>query len=356
MPNEDKDIERFLSVGNNIMFHTEPNRKDGPRYKTIIRGWRKSDHILLDRPKTQTGAFVALSEGQSCVMRFLVEGRACAFDSYVLNWDTTRQHPYMRIRWPKSLQYVNFRRFERLKLQLPCSIQWPGLDTATNEEIRDMSIGGCGIQASCGCPESSTLLVSFTLPDGSHLQDLKTQVCNVRQVGEHYQLGCRFEEGQEYVTNDIAFFVTSTLDRQRISSPEDRISDRATERVLIMDDNEQIGARLKRGFEQRGFEALLAGNVVDGMCRLRMSLPVAVVVSETMKDLSGIDIIRIIRNVEDFATTLVYLYGGQDDQLEDRAGVVGAAGYFPPTMTMAPDIVLDVSQELAKRLHRPGGR
>lgn len=344
MPTEEKDIERFLSVGNSIMFHTDSNRKDGPRYKTVIRGWRKLDHILLDRPKAPNGAFAALNEGQNCVMRFLAEGRACAFDSYVLNWDAIRQHPYMRIRWPKSVQYVNFRRFERLKLQVVCSVQWAD-SSSSQEEIRDLSIGGCGVQSAHVCSEGEVMLLTFSLPDGSHIEELKTQVCNVRPVGEQYLLGCRFVEGQEYVTNDIAFFVTSTLDRQRIFMAEER----PAQRILIVDDNETVGARLKRGFEQRGYEALLAANVVDGMCRLRMSSPIAVLVSETMKDLAGLEICRIIRRVEDFQKTLLYLYGGQESWLADRAKEMGIDGYFPPVVTMAPDIILDVSQVLAKR-------
>jgi len=344
MPEQEKDVERFLVVGNAIMFHTEPNRKDGPRHKTVVRGWRKGDHILLDRPKSPLGGHVPLTENQPCVMRFLIEGRACAFDSYVLNWEVSRQHPCMRIRWPKSVQFVNFRKFERLRVQFPCNVQWAD-GGATDEEIHDISIGGCRIHASRGCPEGSTLGLTFALPDGARLEELKSQVCSVRQEGERYLLGCRFTEGQEYEVNDVAFFVTSTLDRQRFAESEER----AVQRILIMDDNEEIGSRLKRRFEQRGFETLLAGNVVDGLCRLRLLPPCAVMVSQTLKDLPGLTICRIIRNLEEFKTTLLYLYGGEDRGLPDSAREIGVDGYFPPVITMAPDMVLAASQALAQR-------
>ena len=344
MPEQEKDVERFLVVGNAIMFHTEPNRKDGPRHKTVVRGWRKGDHILLDRPKSPLGGHVPLTENQPCVMRFLVEGRACAFDSYVLNWEVSRQHPCMRIRWPKSVQFVNFRKFERLRVQIPSTVQWAE-GGATDEEILDISIGGCRIQSTHGSSEGSLLQMTFTLPDGTHLEGLKSRVCSVRQEGERFLLGCRFEEGQEYDVNDVAFFVTSTLDRQRFVESEAR----AVQRILIMDDNEEIGSRLKRRFEQRGFETLLAGNVVDGMCRLRLLPPCAVMVSQTMKDLPGLTICRIIRNLPEFKTTLLYLYGGEDSELPESAREAGADSYFPPVITMAPDLVLAASQVLAQR-------
>ncbi len=345
---ESKDVEEFLSVGTSIMFHTDPVRKDGPRFKTNVRGWRKGNHILLDRPKAANGSFVALQEGQQCVVRYLCEGKACAFDSQVLGWDSRRQSPYLRIRWPQSLQYVTFRKFERIKIHLKCQIEWPtGEHSAAC--MCDLSIGGCGLHS---CHEShvdENIKLSFQLPDGVHVQEVQAKVRNVRALTQRNFLGVEFCENQEAVENEIAFFVTSLLERQRMAGELEA----AAHRVLVIDSDPKISARLKQTFEFRKCEVVLATNVVDGMYRLRVAKPSAVIVHQELSDLVGLEVCRIIRECIDFKNTLVYLYGGEDENLEAKAIGVGATGYFPPLLTMAPDIAAGVSQALAKREFNP---
>ena len=93
------DIENFLQVGNRIIYYGDLQLKHAPRYQSALRGWQRKVHLLLDRPKTTTGGYAPLQEGQECSLRFIKGGMACAAGSQVIDWDTRRSHPFLRLRW-----------------------------------------------------------------------------------------------------------------------------------------------------------------------------------------------------------------------------------------------------------------
>ncbi len=344
MPVEQRNVESFFQVGTVVMLHTDPNRKDGPRFKTVVRGWRKPTHLIVDRPKTEAGMFAALTEGQNCVVRFLHEGRACAFDTMIIDWDTRRSHPYLRSTWPKSLQYVSFRRFERVKVKLPCTVQRKD-GSSSAEELRDLSIGGCGVAAFRPLREGESVSLSFELPDGMTLADVKAGVRNVRPMGDTFFLGLEFHKGQESVENDLAFFVLSMLDRMHATGEASRQSPR----LLIIDDDAEGAGKIRHGFERKNWEALVAYDTADGLSRLRMSSPSAVVVNQNLKDLPGTTVCKVLKMSRDFGSVPVFVYGGDDPNAGAAVTEAGGDGFFPASTTMVPDMVVDIPRLLKKR-------
>lgn len=341
-PVERRDIERFLAVGKTVIFHAEPNRETAPRFKSAIRGWRKGSHVLLDRLKTPDGNFVTVHAGQPCVVRFLHEGHACAFDSAVIDWDSRRSSPYMRLMWPKEFKHACFRKFERVKVQAPCSVSVNGQNW--EGELRDLSIGGCGLEAGMLVAPKETVLLSFDLPDGALIRDIQAVVRSERKMNTGLFLGCEFASGQEAVEGDIAFFVTASLNQCRAEGPNGD----PRPRVLVMDDDRDRCTKLRRKFEQGGCEVFLASNVVDGMLRLRMTPPAVLLASESLQDLAGTEVCRIVK-MSPYAENLkVYVYGGEGEGIERRTQQAKADGYFPPGKTMVPDIVFDISQALTQ--------
>lgn len=339
---EAKEIERFLGVGTILVFHTEPNRRDGPRHKTVLRGWRKPSHLLVDRPKIDSGLFVALQEGQQCVIRFVHDGLACAFDSVVIDWDTRRSNPYLRITWPQEIQYVQFRKFERVKFTFPCTVQTED-GAVFNGEIRDISAGGCGLV----CPsfdrdEAKNVYLSFTMPDGVTVEGVKAEVRSQRKGADGMFLGVEYLPRQERALNDIMFFVTSRLDRSKGS-------DQPAPRVLVIDSDGDFAARLRRCFERRNTDVICATGTLDGLCALRNTPPKALLVSAAMTDLPAVELCRLIRATKSLEDLQVYVYGGDPGQLEQLVRGVGANGYFPPKSTLAPDMAFDVSRELESK-------
>jgi CheY-like chemotaxis protein len=342
MATERKNVERFMEVGAVAMLHTEPHRKDGPRFRTVFRGWRKSVHVLLDRPKTELGSFVSLHEGQPCVMRFLHEGRACAFDTQVIDWDTRRVNPYLRIRWPQSLEYIGFRKFERIKLASPCVLVLND-GQRLNAELVDLSLGGCGITCNSPVTAGMCLTFSFTMPDGMVVENVDIIVRNVRESAEQFLLGAQFLPGQDIIENDVAFYVTNSLERARAEQ-----GDLLTPRILIIDDNQDQMAKLKENFEAQGYSVLLANNTVEGIFRMRMSNPLAAVISAEMSDLPGIDLCRLLKANRQFEHLPVFVYGGQGEALNQRVQEVGGERYFPKSPAMIPEIAFEVARQVTQ--------
>ena len=339
MPAEQHDIERFLEVGSILILHTDPNRKDGPRYKTILRGWRKGAHMLMDRPKTEMGMFVALQEGQTCVFRFLYQGLACAFDAMILDWDTRRSNPYLRVQYPQEIQYLQFRKFERVQVQCEASVTYANGTRAT-AEVRDVSIGGCGIFVTGAPPEDvKRLVLSFTLPDGVQVDAVRSVMRSVRDVSGGHVLGLEFEASQERVQDDISFYVSTTLSREKAGGMP-------TSPVLIVDGDTDQTARLRRNLERQNIDVFAAATSIDGICRLRTVNPRVLLVSGGMADFPAADLCRLIIDSGEFKQLHVIVYGGDPEGLQDAARTRGIHRYFPSSNTLAPDIAFEVSKLL----------
>lgn len=338
---EKRNVERFFEVGAVVMLHTDANRKDGPRYRSVVRGWRKGGHVLMDRPKTDQGAMAALQEGQECVIRFIHEGMACAYDTQVIDWDTRRHNPYLRVTWPRELQFISFRRHERLKVQLPCRIALND-GTPASGEIRDMSLGGFGAQVSVSCNEGSIITMDFELPDGTSVRSAKALVKSSREVEGAWFVGCEFQQDSGHASSDIDFYLTSTMERRRAEQTEQK----NVARVLVVDSDETMAGRLKSNFEKRGYDVVTASNTVDAFYRLRMTPPLAVIINQAQPDLAGLEICRLIKQHKDLEHLPVYLYGGEGADLAQRSHAVRANGYFAPCPSLAPDIAFEVHEEL----------
>lgn len=339
MPAEQKDIERFLEVGSILILHTDPNRKDGPRHKTVLRGWRRGGHLLLDRPKTDMGMFVALQEGQTCVFRFLYQGLACAFDAMILDWDTRRSNPYLRVQYPQEIQYLQFRKFERVQVQCEAAVTYPAGTRAT-AEVRDVSIGGCGLFVAAAPPEDmKRVVLSFTLPDGVQVEAVRAVVRSARPIQGGYLLGLEFESDQERVQDDISFFVSTTLSREKAGGMP-------VSPVLILDNDANETARLRRNLERQNIDVFAAATSIDGICRLRTVNPRVLLVSGAMTDFPAADLCRLVIDSGEFKQLHVLVYGGDPRVFEDGVKARGVHRYFPPSNTLAPDIAFEVGKLL----------
>lgn len=343
MPREQKIVERFLEVGCVAVLHTEPHRKDGPRFRTVLRGWRKPQHLMMDRPKTNKGTMVSLLEGQNCVIRFLYEGRACAFDSQVLDWDTRRHNAYLRVRWPAAIDYVAFRKYERVRLNVPGFVVLNNGQPVPGE-VSDVSLGGCGMLLNQAVPAGACVKLSFTLPDGTNVENVDVIVRNSRETpgSDLSLLGLQFLPGQQVVENDVAFFVTSSLERFRLEQ-----GDEMPPRILVVDDNEDQAAVLKENFEAQGYSVVLANNVVDALHRMRMSTPLAVLIQQGLEDLPGVDLCRIVKRNRTFSNTPVFVYAGSPE-LGEQVTAAGGNGHFPPSEAMCAEIAFEVSRQVTQ--------
>ena len=337
---DEKDLESYLNVGCPLVLHPEPFEASAPRYSTCVRGWSKSSYLLIDRPRINS-RFAAIRENQPCIVRFLYNGLACAFDTIILDWDTRQYHSYCRISWPTKFQTVSFRKFERVRAQISCSFAYA--KSKYTGIIEDISIGGCRIRTSCQPENDCSIELNLSLPDGCVLEQIRADVKNVRVSGSEFLLGCQFQEDQPEVESDIAFYVTTVLDRGEVRNTE-------RQRVLIIDDNRTVAMVLRNLFEQKGIEVLPASGTLDGLSRLRLSSPDAVLVSQRMPDLPGIDCVRLIHGTRGLETLPLFLYGG--DIAPDEVKKAGAIMHFPqriPAIQIAKQVLAEL-EKVAKEV------
>ena len=321
MAGDTEDLESYLRVGKVVVLHLNPHQSPGPQFRTFIRGWHKSSHIMVDRPALESGS-APLTKGQPCVLRFVSDGFAGAFESSILSWEEHEQGNYCNLSWPQDLQIVPFRKHYRTKVEFPCKFS---VEDETYEGIiRDLSIGGCGVFSHTALAEGTDVEMSFTLPDGLPLKKVRAIVREARPMGDDALLACEFYDRQEHVQSDVAFYLSSLIERERGGGRAE-----IGRQLLIIDENEDNAASLKRGFRDLGWDAVIVSSTIDGMHRLHATPPVALIVSQEQQDLTGLDIIRMVKSTSGFESLPVFLYGKDTGDLRARALEIGVAGYFP---------------------------
>jgi CheY-like chemotaxis protein len=315
---EDRNVERYLGVGRPAAFDSDPFHKEAPRYSTHIRGWRRPSYILLERP-TINGRYAAMHENQQCAIRFVSEGRACAFDTCVLDWDTRSFNAYCRVAWPQSLKTASFRKFERIGLTQPCTIA--AADIVAEGIIHDVSLGGCALSTKIELEKGSTCRLSFPLPEGIFIDGVACVVRRVAQIGDDaFSIGCEFKPGQPIVSVDIAYFTMASLDRSGLLQSQ-------SERTLIISENDALRDLLAPVLEAGQFEVLQAASVVDGIVRLRLSTPCAIIIDGNVKELGVAQFVRMLRRTRGCENVSLFVLCASPE-VAAEATAAGANGCF----------------------------
>ncbi len=319
MAKEASTVEQYLSVGQPALIHVDPGRGDSQRHGSIIRGWQAGGYVLFDAP-FEEGNFVSLPRSKPCVIRFLSEGRACGFNSAVLNEGSSR-YPYLRMHWPRRVQCVSIRQHARVETQVPCVIQ---LEDGSKTEgiIRDLSAGGCCVDAHSAIDADSTIVLTFALPDATPVEGAKVTVKSTKASRNGWVLGCAFAESETHARFCCDFYVSSTLERMRGPA-------RAPHRAVILEKDEGNFQSVREQLEGKGYEVSQVTGVLDAFFSLRMTPPGSLWMGHEQREMSPLEIAQIVHNTEGFRELPVYVYGGNDEIMKDQAADQGLAGYIP---------------------------
>lgn len=330
------DVGSCLEVGRAAIL--QPVTEDGKgrfRIKGFIRGWQNGRYVLLDVPSEDLPTNVRPEV--PCVVRFLHEGTACGFRAAVLDTRPVGREQFVRVTWPAEICLSCVRRHERVEVSIPCTARNRD-GAAVPATIMDLSFGGCRIAFAEGISEGDALALDFTMPDASEVEGLRVACRNVVGAAGQSAAGCVFSEGQEALLQDIKFYVTTTLDRMRGHAP-------SQPRVLIIERNTRVVRFLQSWFEQRGYEAVVSSEGVDGIFLLRMSRPSAVLVNVATPGLPGPEICRTITASERFKDLTVLAYGEESDEQRRGALEAGATAYIS-----AGDDVHRISKAIGEHL------
>ena len=330
------EIERYLVVGSAALLHSQTPSKHSSRYKTVMRGWCQNAYIMFDLP---SGEDALMGKNQPCVIRFVANGEACGFHGRILFWGN-QINPFFRVAWPQRLEIMTVRKHERLELRVPCVVSGP--ENSEHEgEVRDISTGGLGVCLPKLFPVGTLLSVSFSLPDGGVIEGIGCTVRNAKTDAGGTYHGCQFRGGHETAKADIEFFVSTTLERVGIC-------ELSTQRVLFVDQNlDELGV-IREVLEKQNIEVIVVSNIVDAFFRLRLASPGVLLVNHNLSPIPGLMVCRIVKDTRGLRSMPVFLYGGNEPGLEQRAAEAHVDRYFP-SIVLTEKIVSEILKYVKPR-------
>lgn len=322
MSASEKNLEQYLRVGQIVLVHAKPVRAASLRFRSTVRGWHGTDKIILDRP--DFAKLDPLHEGCPCTVRFVSEGTACAFRSFLTHWMALGNVRWCHVDWPKNFETVTFRKHPRISLCVPCTLQFN--TTVADAATRDISAGGCCLSTDTMVDTGREVLLDFALPTGAAIHNLRSVVRNVQDLKSRKVVGCEFLPEQVTVQKEISPFIERILARM---VAQRRTSVTLRRRLLVIDSNLANSARLCRVLNLNGCETFSAASAIDGFTRLRALGPDAVAVRLEQSDLQGDQIVRLIKSNPAHLTLPVFVFGPENSQAADCATAAGATAYFP---------------------------
>ena len=97
-------------------------------------------------------------------------------------------------------------------------------------------------------------------------------------------------------------------------------------KILIVDDQPEVGAVLEEYFSGRGFAVVVAEGGVDGLAKLKQDRPAMVLLDVRMPDLDGVEVLRRIRLAGPNPPVLM-MSGNDDLGVAQRTLALGAVDY-----------------------------
>lgn len=323
----DDEIERHLCVGQALVLLPDPPRNDGYRERLHLRGWQRGNYLLLETALSQDSRSIFRADSP-CSIRFVSDGYACVGSSVIQDLGTGSHFSYMRVKWPKGFSSVPVRRYERVRVQMPCKIS--DSTRTVLGELADMSSGGCRILVDAPFPVDSDCKLTCTLPDGTNIDGLSIAICNCAQLGSRHTMGCTFIDRDEMAWHDVEFYVATTLTRLRGEAP-DKSS------VLIVDSDPKQIQTTRHMLERSGYDVAVTQSAVDAFFMLRMHSPKVLLVNLAVPDMNVETFCATLRASRRFEDLPIVVYGGKrsDAQAVLDAGVNAHVAALTPSTEIA---------------------
>ncbi len=189
------------------------------KYKSRIMGWQRDQLVIVSVP-TLNGATVNWKTGQNCLVKFISQGNIFAFQSTLIK-TIFQPLPIFFLRYPSQIENVTLRKHSRIQTFIICKV-YPLKGTITLEEeqcememkpdkavMLDLSPEGALLEFSSPVVSlltGDTILLDFTLPNGSPLRHLPAKVRNIREDDTGGKVGVQFSTKDPEQRNRIENF------------------------------------------------------------------------------------------------------------------------------------------------------
>ncbi|MEW5800579.1 MAG: flagellar brake protein [bacterium] len=206
--------EGILDVGLVIIIQPKGSLKN-IRYKSSIIGWKTDQLILIDMP-ILNGAYVNLTDGCTCIVRYIHCGSACGFETKVLKNINDTRLPMIYLSYPKTIERISLRKYNRIQTLIPARIEVKGRGSVQELEgiIVDLSVGGCllDIQDSkeVNLDIENKIKLSFALANtGEQVEGIFVTIKRVQKVRGSTMAGVQFVDLPSDVFEKIRYFCES---------------------------------------------------------------------------------------------------------------------------------------------------
>ncbi|HEY9606993.1 MAG TPA: ATP-binding protein, partial [Allocoleopsis sp.] len=129
------------------------------------------------------------------------------------------------------------------------------------------------------------------------------------------------EKGQEFIPSSPLSIASSAA--SQVQTPH------TPAQILVVDDNPDLRAYVSRILKQEGYRVLTAHNGDEGFCTVQQTRPQLIVTDLMMPVVSGLDLIRLIRNSEELKGIPIVLLTAKADEATRIEGTEqGADAYL----------------------------
>ncbi|GMW01084.1 MAG: hypothetical protein AMXMBFR84_22210 [Candidatus Hydrogenedentota bacterium] len=311
-------LEEYLYVGLATLFDPNAHHGGASRFRTLVRGWQRDRFLMMDWPSVEEKVLL-LRPDKQCVVQFFNKGRACGFNTQILDTGSSRQ-PCFRIEWPSTFEVVAIRQHERAPVNVSCWIT----DThgATFAGIlRDLSAGGCGVVMDTPLAKGASAKLRFALNKVTAFDDVEVVVRSFAEVSDGTMLGMQFVNMSEVVADQIELYVAMALGQLRNMTS-------TAQRVLIFEGPGAADNPVRDQLEALGYEVTSSSNLVDGFYQLKLLLPDLLIIRQDMPDMTGDAICRIIRKSHGCEALPLLVHGASNPTAKTKAEEAGATGYL----------------------------
>lgn len=302
-------LARHLEVGAVAVLEINPHSGNPSHVRTHIRGWLEGQYVLVDRTAATAG--MMFRPGQICALRFIKDGVVQALYAPVFDKYKDKTDRVLALRWPLRVSCLSLRRHERAQVTLPC-MALTADGSSIRATIEDLSVGGGCLRADYSFDVGAMFEITFVLPTGEVIEEVPVTVQNrsLADEGGGHRFGCKFAEISPEDSAAIEIFVTHTLGERREHAAPGPILALAGPAIDL--------APLHLLAHQERCCVIAAASFAELCLLVRIHVPQAIFVHAHQRELSPVDMCRILRNAlpKDFASLVVF---GGDGQLASQA-------------------------------------
>jgi hypothetical protein len=177
---------------------------DKRRLNSRILGWLEGEYIVVSFPASNNeGEEVNLPKDAAVVCRGMIDGRMHGFKTHVLH-SMTQPFEYLFLDYPSDMEDLSGNKGFRLDIEIPATAipvendaEAPGASAkGIDVTIQNMSVSGAIVR----WPENleleifDTVFLSFQLPDGNSVENLKAAVRKDIMLQDDSSFGVEFND------------------------------------------------------------------------------------------------------------------------------------------------------------------